>query len=791
MTGFEPLIAAATAGVTGIVTGIIKKEGTNVITRWLSQDISKGTQQKIFNASQNYVETYTKRHGLLKVLGMREPVNLDDVYTAVVLLDSAGRRSFSSIDALEKAYRENPRRARSNKEDQKRTGVKVANDTQFLMVLGAPGAGKSTFLRKIGLEALKVKKGNYKHRCLPVLLELKRFTEDQIDIQKFIAKEFEHCGFPNPKGFTEKALKQGRLLILLDGLDEVPTKKRDRVIDTIQDFVDKHDKNRFITSCRVAAYRNNFRRFTDVIMAEFEDGQIEQYINNWFRSEEDIKSGTAKLYWELLKKPENEAAKELAHTPLLLTFLCLVYDRSQSISKNRSTLYRKALRILIEEWAAEKRILREEIYQGLDAQLEEILLAEIAHERFDGNRLFIPQDELVKKIQSFLNTNLNAPENLSGEKVLNAIAIQQGILVERAEDIYSFSHLTLQEYLTARHILAHNQMDTLVDKHLQNNSWREVFLLVIGSMEAGADRLLLSMSEYSLRMVQGGKLQTLLQWVEQIIIQQGNVNNSLQLRVDIIYFALALDHARARVRSLTCKLDYARTNTHDFKRHCTLALDHVRARVLARDLVRDIARDLDRTLTFDRKLDYALGLACARARVLARDLDIDLDRDLGYARARARAVKIYRDFARAFDRDLDQDYARARALDRDHNYTHALASEIDADRTLAQDLNSLKGSLYSGVNLPKLAEGLEALSSQQPGVEEPIEKHLEFVNQILSLQYEIFQLNESILDFEPEDAEVLDSYFYVINLIIQCKKEAIRVSPEAWETVVNRMLVPN
>lgn len=667
MTGFEPLIAAATAGVTGIVTDIIKKEGTNVITRLLSQDISKGTQQKIFNASQKYVETYTNRHGLLKVLGMREPVNLDDVYTAVVLLDSAGQRSFSSIEDLEKAYRENPRRTISNKEDHKRTGVKVANDTPFLMVLGAPGAGKSTFLRKIGLEALKAKKGKYKHRCLPVLLELKRFTEDQIDIQKLIAKEFENCGFPNPKGFTERALKQGKLLILLDGLDEVPTKKRDRVIDTIQDFVDKHDSNRFITSCRIAAYRNNFRRFTDVIMAEFGDGQIEKYIQNWFRSEEDLKSGTAKQYWELLKKPENAAAKELAHTPLLLTFLCLVYDRSQSISKNRSTLYRKALRILIEEWAAEKRILREEIYEGLDAQLEEILLAEIAHERFVEDRLFMHQDELVNKIQSFLSTNLNAPKNLSGERVLNAIAIQQGILVERAENIYSFSHLTLQEYLTAKYILAHNMTDTLVEEYLKNKSWREVFLLVVGSMEVGADRLLLAMSEYAQRIAQREKFQTLLQWVDRIVIQQSNVIDSLLLRGDMVSLALTS--------------------------------------------------------------------------------------------------------------------ARASARDRDRALTSALTS--------ARDLNAQEEKFFSEVNFPELVECLKVLSAHQPGFKEPFEKHQEFANQLLNLQYEIFHLNESILSFEQKDAEALESYLYVITLIFQCKKEAIRVSPDAWEVVANRMLVPS
>jgi predicted NACHT family NTPase len=176
-------------------------------------------------------------------------------------------------------------------------------------------------------------------------LELKTFKDDKVDIQKQIVAEFATCGFPEPEKFTENALKQGKLLILLDGLDEVPKVNTNAVITQIEDFVDRYDKNRFISSCRIAAYRSKFRRFFDVAMADFDNEQISEFINNWFRSEKDKLMGTAQKCWELLQNDENEAAMELARTPLLLTFLCLVYDRSQGFSSNRSSLYSKALRI--------------------------------------------------------------------------------------------------------------------------------------------------------------------------------------------------------------------------------------------------------------------------------------------------------------------------------------------------------------------------------------------------------------------------------------------------------------
>ncbi|MEH2218463.1 MAG: NACHT domain-containing protein [Nostoc sp.] len=449
---------------------------------------------------------------------MREPVKLESIYTAVQFLGDDAIRNFESIENLEEVYRQAKSRGFQSHNGKKQAGIKVANNKQYLMVLGGPGAGKSTFVRKMGLEALKGKKGGFEHACIPVFIELKTFASSNINIEKFIAKEFYTCGFPSPDQFTAKALEKGKLLILLDGLDEVPTKSLTEAISEIQNFVDKYNKNRFIASCRTAAYRSSFRRFSDVGMADFDDDQIQQFIDNWFHCEADKQAKTGEKCWDLLQKPEHEAAKELAHTPLLLTFLCLVYDRSQSFPDNRSVLYRKALRILLEEWASEKRILRDEIYQGLHTELEELLLSEIAYTGFESDRLFFSQRDIVGQIKTFLASNLNAPQHLNGESVLDAIAIQQGILVERAEDVFSFSHLTLQEYLTAQYIDDHRQVEKLVTEHLTDKRWKEVFLLVAGLMRGGADDLLLLMEKEAQKYINTPKLQALLNWAEQVTV---------------------------------------------------------------------------------------------------------------------------------------------------------------------------------------------------------------------------------------------------------------------------------
>jgi hypothetical protein len=512
MTGFEPLIAQAVSGVAIPVFQSIWAGGGKILDRFGKALDGKKAKQAIDAASRQYAQNYTERHGILKVLGMREPVALESVYTAVQFLDDSAIRSFESVEMLEEVYRQAKQRSFQPEDCQKQEGLNVANEKQYLMVLGGPGAGKSTFLRRMGLEALKGKKGKFQHACIPVFIELKKFNTGEINIEKEIAEEFRICGFPSHEEFTAKALEQGKLLILLDGLDEVPTERMNEAIRQIQNFVDLHDQNRFITSCRVAAYRHNFRRFTDVAMADFDDAQIENFITNWFRSEPQ----TGQDCWKKLNNEEHKSAKELTQTPLLLTLVCLLYQRSRKFPTNRATLYERALRVLLEEWAAEKGIPHEDIYRGLDTKRKEMMLSEIAHHAFQTDRLFLPKREITDQIEQLLKEMLPDEKFIAGTAVLKSIEVQHGVLVERAEGIYSFSHLTLQEYLTAQYIDDHRQIETLVTEHLTDERWQEVFLLVAGLMRGGADDLLLLMEKEAQKYINTPKLQALLRWAEQV-----------------------------------------------------------------------------------------------------------------------------------------------------------------------------------------------------------------------------------------------------------------------------------
>ncbi len=612
MIGPELAVGAAAKGIAALITDTTRAASGSAISNVVKGWRDRGSQV-IFEASRRYIQNYQKRHCQLKVLGMREPVDLASVYTGVKLLDSRDILQFDP-EALEETFRQNRLRGYSSRgrEEEKQSGITIANQKQYLMVLGGPGAGKSTFLRKVGLEALRTfyyEDAVYRPRVIPVLLELKRFEKDDVDIAKFITAEFETCGFPEAEEFMQNALTQGNLLIMLDGLDEVPSANLDNVLRTIRDFVDRYDRNRFIASCRVASsgYRGSaFTRFSNVTMADFDDEQIQQFIINWFGSEQDRERETAKKCWEVLRKPENKASKELAHTPLLLTYLCLVYDLSQRFPNNRSSLYKKALRILLEEWAAEKRILRDEIYEGLSIEQEEILLSEIAYDGMKADQLFFDKRWLSSQIRNFMAGNLNAPKGLDSEKVLNAIEVQQGILVERMEDQYSFSHLTLQEYLAAQYLIDNNEWKGLVQQHITDNRWREIFLLLPGliSGRSGTDSLLLAMKIQANGYINTPRLKALVKWSEDAIDRSEKKSKLSEKKTAAISLALDLDRDLAYAQAQVCNLALYPDLARD------LVFTHANA--LYPDFVCNFIHAHD--LALYRNLDFARSIMLAEAR---------------------------------------------------------------------------------------------------------------------------------------------------------------------------------
>ena len=734
------ILEAATKGLATAIGKVAGESGIKLLGGTGEQildgagKLTKTAQDLLFRISRKYIENYTERHGILKVLGMPKPVSLDSVYTAVKLLNPEELKTFESVEALESEFRQSRERGFQSRECSKQSGISVANQEQYLMVLGSPGMGKTTFLRKVSLEALKGSKGDYTHNYIPVLLELKTFRTGEIDFENALATEFQNCGLPEYQQLTNKFLEQGKLLVLLDGLDEVPTERIGEMVTKIQDFVDRHRKNRFITSCRIAAYRNNFRRFTDVAIADFDDGQIENFIINWFVSNpERGQECLAKL-----NSGDYQAAKELTRTPLLLTLVCILYQRSGQFPTNRSTLYERALRVLLEEWNGAKEIPIEQLYKGLDTKRKELILSQIAYNTFIENQLFFPKRTVVKQIEQLLPELLPDEKFVDGNHVLKDIEVQHGLLVERAEGIYSFSHLTIQEFLTAQHIDYNNiEIEPLIDRYLCDSRWREVFLLLSGLRKA--DSLLLAMEKKINSLIENGKLNNLLFWAKNITNTSSNGFNLVGKRSSILHHALSCGRRFAFAPLIKTKKPEYRS------------LDYY-------EQYKEV-RDRSSSITY-----------------IYQNYDsIEIDLSEAFKSLRANNV-----FQVTYHSPFTDDF---------------VSVDVNCHEEAIKSFNkyiewSEKHHIYRNVDFSQLISMLEIFNNRASEISKEMEERVKFSNLILSTWLKAFCLDMKILELSELELQAINNYIYSNLLMIECKKAAVRLSPEVWEGIESRMLLP-
>lgn len=137
---------------------------------------------------------------------------------------------------------------------------------------------------------------------------------------------------------------------------------------------------------------------------------------------------------------------------------------------------------------------------------------------------------------------MKAPSYLDSEAVLKRIEVQQGILVERAEGIYSFSHITLQEYLTAQYLIDNGEWEALIKENVTSDRWQDIFLLLPGLMpgRTQGDTLLQILERCAQQYCHNSEVQRLLQWIEKTTEGESQYLTPTARRISAILLILAL-----------------------------------------------------------------------------------------------------------------------------------------------------------------------------------------------------------------------------------------------------------
>ncbi len=527
-------------------------------------------------------EALEKKCGILQLLDIGRPVNLDDVYIDVNILEEIASQRWQSIEDLQSlAPSEFNRAGLGLIEEKQLSGMQAVETYAKLRVLGRPGTGKTTFLQYL---AVQCNRGTFAADRVPVFLSLRDFAEysrkiKSFDLFDYICQILGDCGEEDAANLS-RLMGAGRLLLLLDGMDEVLNQDSTAVIREIRKFSEKYYQTQLVVTCRTALQKMQLRGFTDVEIAPFSQAQIAAFSKKWFTTLDgttpQLGRVKANRFMEKLEQPENWQLRQLVVTPLFLHVACWIFQGEYQFPAKRTDFYKQGLDLLLSKWDKSRGIERDEIYHGFLLPQKIRLLSQLAAATFEKGEYFFEQRVVEQYIEDYLG-NLPGvdpePEELQveGEAVLRAIETQHGLLTERARGIFSFSYLAFHEYFTARKIVAsHNlrglekALEGLVN-HISDPHWREVFLLTVAMLRS-ADALVQLMKQHiDVLLAQDPYLQEFLTWANdksQTVPAQPKIATSRAF-----YLALA--------QSPRTAADFALASTLDQGMFLDAALDHL------------------------------------------------------------------------------------------------------------------------------------------------------------------------------------------------------------------------
>lgn len=360
---------------------------------------------------------------------------------------------------------------------------KVVERKRRTLVLGKPGAGKTTLLKHLVLRHLcerAAKPG------LPVYAQLRQLADGKRkSVREIIARDLKECGFPEPLMYVDRLLKgSDPCIFLFDGLDELPKDIQRKVVDEITLIARRSSHHQFVVSCRTASYAGTLEGFTEVEIVDFTPKQVRLFAEKWFRSTPSL---AVSFVQQLRCQP---GLQELTSTPLLLAILCIAYRRKRHFHDQIALLYKDCIDALLLDWDSTRQVSRESFVEGLDCESKKQLLSKVACDLFCEGKHFASREELIRHF-NVCSENLPIVQG-AGADILKEFVEHHGLLVERSRRIFSFSHLTIQEFLTAYHIWS-NQSAALYSRvcnELWNDpSWQEVVYFV-GGLESDASTLL-------------------------------------------------------------------------------------------------------------------------------------------------------------------------------------------------------------------------------------------------------------------------------------------------------------
>ncbi|MFE7128741.1 NACHT domain-containing protein [Streptomyces sp. NPDC057617] len=426
---------------------------------------------------ERYGEYVARTHGRLELFGLtlgrsRRDWPLD---TAYISLSVSGERRGLGL----------PRTGPTTV-----TAEQALTTTDRLLLRGPAGSGKSTLVQWLALNAARrsfhPELADW-NRCVPFVLRLRAFTASE---SLPMPEDFLRAsGVPltAPAGWAENLLTEGRALVLVDGVDEVPTRLRARTETWLKSLVAAYPQARYVVTTRPSAVPEDWlsgQGFVPHSLLPMERDDIKSFVGHWHGAARlECVTDAERAQLDTYEKSLLQAVMtrrdlgRLATNPLMCALLCaLNRDRRMQLPRARKELYDAALEMLLVRRDTEREIVSVE---GVNLTRDEqtALLQRLAYWLIRNGQVEAVREEAVEMVGEWLA----AMPQVEGdaEQVFAHLLIRSGLLREPMPGAVDFVHRTFQDYLGAKAAVESRDFGVLA-QNAHDDQWDDVVRMAVG-----------------------------------------------------------------------------------------------------------------------------------------------------------------------------------------------------------------------------------------------------------------------------------------------------------------------
>ncbi|MBQ0847994.1 HEAT repeat domain-containing protein [Streptomyces sp. BH-SS-21] len=382
-----------------------------------------------------------------------------------------------------------------------------------VVLLGDPGAGKSTLTRYLALSltsraltgALEPLTG-----MLPVVVELRRYADAnwrERSFEDFLAYIHEYEGHAPAPILLNHCLVSGQAVVVFDGLDELfEPRVRDDVTRRIKGFAARYPGIRVVVTSRVIGYNRHTldaAGFRHYMIQTLDNEQISTFTIRWYEAVCPANKQESDRLRNRLSDAitRSRPVRELAGNPLLLTILAII-ARRQRLPRDRAGVYQHAVNVLIAHWDEDTKHLEltpdVRAIADLDDRDRREMLERLARHMQSGEDGIAGNHVLGEEVEKVFTEYLRETLQLDmarARKVSRAMVKQfrerNFILSLYGSQVYGFVHRAFLEYLAASDIVRQYEQRELTDeelfdeifsRHAPDPAWHEVLLLILGQL---------------------------------------------------------------------------------------------------------------------------------------------------------------------------------------------------------------------------------------------------------------------------------------------------------------------